>query len=156
MRLLRVDKVSPETRVFGLSKQERDCLLAIVEYYPFLELYIQPLSKTGAVNSENQRLLEESMTEQRHARLRKLYEFLRGNPRIERDESGSFRLTLKAEEVEWLLQVLNEIRVGCWIRLGRPDTDDLAKRELNAADLRARTTMDLCGYFQVELMEASK
>jgi hypothetical protein len=159
MKLVRIENFSPETRVFviQLVKQEHECLLVVLACYPALDVYIQPLSKGGAVDQESQRLLNEAMAEQRQARLQKLREFFKGKPpRLKRDATGKFRLTLNSEDVEWLLQVLNEIRVGCWIRLGRLEMEDLSKRELSAADLRTRNIMDLCAYFQVELLEVSQ
>lgn len=158
MKLVRSEKMASNDRifVFQMSRQERDCLLAVLESYPMLDAYIQPISKKGGVNPESQVLLEEAMKELRVERNRKLREFVKDKPRIKREVTGKFRLTVGSEDREWLLQILNEIRVACWIRLGRPDTHDLSEVEMTPEALRTRTTMDLCGYFQAELLEASE
>ena len=159
MKLVRVENFSPQTRVFviQLIKQEHECLLSVLACYPELDVYIQPLSRRDAVNEDHQRLLNEAMAEQRQARLAKLHEFIKGKPaRIKRDDSGKFRLTINTEDVEWLLRIINEIRVGCWIRLGRLEMEELSKRELSPAELRTRGIMDLCAYFQAELLEVSR
>jgi hypothetical protein len=159
MKLVRVENFSPETRVFviQLQKQEHHCLMAVLACYSSLDLYIQPLSRSGSVNQESQSLLNDAMAGLRRARMDKLREFIKGKPaRLRRDDSGRFRLTINSEDLEWLLQILNEIRVGCWIRLGRLEMDDLSKRELTIAELRTRDIMDLCAYFQAELLEVSQ
>jgi len=156
MKLVRVENLTPETPVWviQLLKEERQCLLSILDVYPGLDLYLQPLSRRNAVSDDSQRLLHEAMAELRAARVLKLQQFVKGkSARIKRDFNGSYRLTLNTEDLEWLLQVLNEIRIGCWKRLGSLEMEDLAQRELAPEELRLRHLMDLCAYFQTELLE---
>lgn len=47
--------------------------------------------------------------------------------RLASDEKGC-RLTLSQEDIEWLLQVLNDVRVGSWLKAGcGPGSEDSSK-----------------------------
>jgi hypothetical protein len=61
-------------------------------------------------------------------------------------------LTLTAADLEWLLQVLNDIRVGSWIALGEPD--ETHPPEVAGANARPVVALELCGYFQSTLLTA--
>ena len=65
-------------------------------------------------------------------------------------ETGA-RLSLSPAEVEWLLQVLNDIRVGSWVILGSPEEKPA---ELNATTAPHFLAMEMAGYFQMQLLEA--
>jgi hypothetical protein len=155
MKLARVEKneAGEPVSVFLLARQERDCLLDALRVYPGLSVYAQPISRTGAATPEAQKLLDEAARELRAARSRKLDEFLSGSPRLTRELSGRYRLALNGEDYEWLLQVLNEIRVGCWALLGSPDLDKIPTQGLTPEQLRLRAAMDVSGYFQMELLQ---
>jgi hypothetical protein len=60
-------------------------------------------------------------------------------------------MTLSAADVEWLLQVFNDVRVGSWVHLGLPE-ERIAKLTLeNAPHLWA---MEMAGYFESQLLKA--
>jgi hypothetical protein len=65
-------------------------------------------------------------------------------------------LNLSGEQLEWLLQVLNDIRVGSWVQLGSPDTDTVRRGGLTPEEARAVAAMDMSAYFQSGLLEAFK
>ena len=68
-------------------------------------------------------------------------------------KSGSrFRLLLQPTEVEWLLQVLNDVRVGSWLALGEPDEDK--PPDLTPENFRYAVAMEVCGAFQSALLAA--
>jgi hypothetical protein len=71
-----------------------------------------------------------------------------------KEADGDFQFTLTGEQLEWLLRVLNEVRVGSWVRLGRPELAAARKIRLTGAYGRLYTAMELCGYFQANLLEA--
>ena len=54
-------------------------------------------------------------------------------------------------EVEWLFQVLNDVRVGSWVRLGSPEGKP---REVTIATAPHFVAMEMAGYFEAELLEA--
>jgi hypothetical protein len=136
-----------------LGKREQHLLFQLLELYPRVPPAHQPLSKTarGPDTEANQRLLDEALAEHRAASQRRLKELLEDSARCKTSEHGC-RLSLSAAEVEWLLQVLNDIRVGSWVRLGSPE--QLHERALlnedNAPDFWA---MEIAGLFQQQILE---
>ena len=110
------------------------------------------LSKSGRLpdREANQRLLDEALAEQRAENKKQLQALLADPRRFEHTETGA-RLSLSPAEVEWLLQVLNDIRVGSWVILGSPEEKPA---ELNAANAPHFLAMEMAGYFQMQLLEA--
>jgi hypothetical protein len=56
--------------------------------------------------------------------------------------------------MEWLLQILNDVRVGCWVKIGRPELEPLRKTQLTADESRALSALELSGFFQMILLGA--
>jgi len=67
---------------------------------------------------------------------------------------GQAPFTLSRTQAEWLLEVLNDVRVGCWVRLGRPDQESVRALKLSAANVADFGAMELAGYWQSLLLEA--
>lgn len=127
-------------------------LLRVLKLYPRVPSAHQPLSKSGRLpdRQENQKLLDEALAEQRAANKRQLRSLLDDPQRFGQMDDG-FRLSLSRVEAEWVLQVLNDIRVGSWIILGSPEGKLGGLSARTAADFWA---MEMAGYFETELLEA--
>jgi hypothetical protein len=95
---------------------------ALLDCYPCIPAGHHRLSRTasGPKAEENQRLLEEAVASQRAENSRHLAAFLTDPQRCKGTEKGG-RMRVNRAEADWLLQVINDIRVGSWIRLGSPD-----------------------------------
>jgi hypothetical protein len=149
--------VGPQSYRFQLSKLEKALLLATVQIYPVLAPSHHKLTKDPkSVPPAEQRLLEEAMARQRTEHKARSDEFLRAEEPVFRENGDELYLTLTGEELEWLLQVLNDIRVGCWVQLGSPDSDRVRRGGLSAEEARAVAAMDMSAYFQSGLLEAFK
>ncbi len=152
------DKDTPEpVHIFRMNEREEGLLLAMLRLYPVLENSHHRISrdpKAGA--SAEQRLLEESMGQQRAAHRRKVEALFHNPQRFFKDALGERHLVLTAAQLEWLLQVLNDIRVGNWVRLGCPDLEKPAAMNMARASARALQAMHICGEFQLALLEAVK
>jgi hypothetical protein len=143
--------------IFQNTAREEALLLAVLRLYPVVQNSYHHLSKDSQnASSAEQRLLEESMAQQRATHRRKLDELFLSPHRFFKDAPGERRLALTREQFEWLLQVLNDIRVGSWIKLGCPDLQKDAPPELTRANARALQSMQLSGQFQSALLEAVK
>lgn len=159
--------------VVTMGKREKQLFLSVLKQYAVLDIRTQPLTRRGGLPDEEtaEELLAQSRAEQRAENLRKLETLLQsaadhpeehppeGHAPPEPDQpepktkrpSGSWRLALSLEDAEWLLQVLNEIRVGAWLKLGCPEN---RIPKLTSATAREIWTMEICGYFQMQLLEA--
>ena len=60
-------------------------------------------------------------------------------------------MRLTTEQMDWLLRVLNEVRVGLWVRLGRPE--ELAPL-VESGEIDSVVAMEICAFFQSRLLEA--
>jgi len=149
VRLLRQTK----TRLlFQLGRRETGMLLQILKLYPRVPPAHHALTKSGRLPDQEatQQLLNEALAEQRAENKKQLLALLADRQRFARTEVGA-RLSLPANEVEWLLQVLNDIRVGSWIMLGAPEEK---LPELNDSTAPDWLAMEMAGYFQAQLLEA--
>jgi hypothetical protein len=151
VKLIRVTKGN---FLFHLGKREKLLLTQVLRLYPRIPPATFRLSKSGKLPDAqaNQRLLEESLAEQREQNRKTLHAFLTDPRRFTDTESGS-RLSLSPSELEWLLQILNDVRVGSWIILGSPDQNVEFKllNEKTAADFWA---MEMSLQFQLRLLDA--
>ena len=148
MNLLRVEN---DHYIFQLAPRERDLLAIILRLYPVIPSAHQPLSKTAAPDKNSQRLLDEALAEQRNEN-KKHVEALLSDPKRFEETGGSVQMTLAVGEIEWLLQVLNDVHVGNWILLGSPEERvPLPTTREGAARVWA---LELAGLFQVELLAA--
>lgn len=138
---------------FELTEAEKELLTLILRLYPVIPPAHQPLSKnSGKPDPAHQQLLDDALAEQRREN-KKLVETFLADPKRFIETSDSFRLNLTVAEIEWLLQVLNDVRVGNWILLGSPE-DELpivAPDDPKAAHAWA---MDLAAHFQSGFLRA--
>ena len=141
--------------IFQLSPRERDVLMQILQAYPVVPCAHQPVSKElkNPDVTDYQRLLDEALAEQRAANQRHLHAWLATPGRFQKTKAG-YRLMLERANSEWLLQVLNDIRVGHWLRLGSPEPGEMKPENLDPKLLPAWLAMEMSGYFQMSILEA--
>ena len=150
MKLIRADK---DRFTFGLGKREKDLLFQILQLYPLVPPAHHQLSKSGEsqAHTENQRLLEEALAEQRRENRRHVLAML-NEPTHFRETDSGIHFTLTASQVEWLLQVFNDVRVGSWLALGEPE--ELEIPEVNQTNASYVLAMESAGYFESALLDA--
>jgi hypothetical protein len=68
-------------------------------------------------------------------------------------ESG-YRAVFTRGEIEWLLQVLNDVRLGNWIALGSPDEHPEIKKGMSSQTMSRIVTMDMAGFFEMGFLSA--
>lgn len=141
-----------EQLVFRLSLAEKHLLVALFKLYPRMGTAVAPLSKSGAgpEAEDKQRLLDEALAEQREENRRQLADLL-ADPKRFKDLKTGCLLVLSRGDFEWVLQILNDIRVGSWTRLGSPEEDLEHVTGDNLSDLGM---MDMSGMFVVWFLQA--
>lgn len=135
---------------FQLPSREKDLLWQLLRLYPRIPSNHQPLSKGAKLDESTQHLLEEALAETRGQNQRALQTLLDDPQRLRPHQGGGWRLKLSNDDVEWLLQVLNDIRVGSWIHLGSPESP---LRVINAETAPDVWAMEMAGSFQMRLLE---
>jgi hypothetical protein len=157
MKLVRLQKSPHGARsyVFQLSKNEMDWLVTILRFFPQRESPCYKITKGGAKELNTaQTLLNDALSQQRAEHERKLEKFLASPDRFRAEAPDQFRLVLTSEQLEWMLQVLNEVRVGCWMKLGSPELEKRPDRDLTPDEGRLMAALELCGFFQMVLLGA--
>jgi len=142
--------------VFQLGKRERSTLLALLKHYPTLSSGQHPMGhppSDGAPVRAVREQLEHSLAEHRAESRRQLEAMLKDPQRFVAGKRG-FALQLTAEEVELLLQMLGEIRVGGWLALGSPDYEMGEQPDLTPTNLPHYWAMEMAGMFQSQVVEA--
>lgn len=135
-----------------LSQHEKILLLEVLKLYPRISSAHHRLSKSSNLPNlaADQRLLDEALAEQRAKNKQQLDELL-ANPQRFEETPKSLRLSLSRAEFEWLLQILNDIRVGSWIHLGSPEDLRPPLNEVNATHF---WNMEMASYFEAQLLDA--
>lgn len=151
---MRLIKQTDETWQYHLFQNEADILKGLIKKFPFTETGPVQITreKKDAAAVEREKLLAESLVEHRNE-LKKLAAELLEAGRWKRAEKGQ-TLTLSAHAREILLQILNDIRVGCWHTLGEPDPLETATT--SKAELALRNLMELSGYFEMGLLNSEE
>lgn len=141
---------------FRMEQSEKQLLLQVLALYPLIPTDHQTLSKTGQ-SEEDQKLLEEALAAHRQENRKQLELMLKSKSRF-RQTSGrqTCLFSLKISEAEWLLQVLNDIRVGSWLRLGSPERTEEFFAALSEQTAPYFWAMEVSGHFQMVLVHAMR
>jgi hypothetical protein len=146
---MRLIQANAEGFGFEFSGREKELLLEVLAMYPLIPVAHHRLSRNDrAGDEENQKLLEESLAAHRRE-TRQRVQALLTNPRSFQARDGGFDWTVTRGELEWILQVLNDVRVGSWLALGSP-TPPRAPVHPPTPETRAHLrAMDLAGEFEM-------
>jgi len=141
---------------YDLTHQETMCLRMVINAFPLTldpAKTAVPISRTDSSTQadERQRLLNDSLSEHRSQLKRRAAVFLTAD-KLKEERSG-WRLQLGAEEREFLLQLLNEIRIESWRALGEPADLELVPRPDSHKELRLYNLMQLAGFFEFALLD---
>lgn len=148
MKLIRAGRTS---FVFGLDRNEKEVLFQVLKLYPLVPASHQRLTRAGdpSTPDENQALLEQALEEKRRENRGHVLALLQEPARFRETKAG-FRFTLTPPEINWLLQVLNDVRVGAWLALDEPDEIHLPP--LTADNARFVMAMQAAGFFEAHLL----
>lgn len=138
--------------VLVLDRQEKELLLKLLQLYPCIPPAHQTLSKAAPPPDaeSGQQLLDEALAEQRAQNRKQILAWAADPDRFKLARTR-YQLSLLSSEVDWLLQVLNDVRVGSWLRLGSPEERVDTITEENAPHYFA---MEAAGLFQMQLLHA--
>lgn len=151
MKLIRADE---ESFLFAMGDDEKELLREVLKCFPIVPICHHRLTRSKELPNpaENQLLLEEALAAQRAENQQRLARLLNEPQRFTSVGAG-FQFALTREEIEWLLQVLNDVRIGSWLALGAPNLEQehIAITKKNAPHL---WRMELAGGFEMSLLNA--
>jgi hypothetical protein len=142
---------TPDRVVLHFPAEEFQVFGEILKFHAQMPAIKQRLSNSGGLPDAeaSQRLLDDALAEHRAANQKRLGEWLADPVRLQRTKSA-VRLALSAGEAEWLLQILNDLRIGCWLLLGSPEVLGPPSDKDKAPHF---LLMMLCEAFQAQLLE---
>lgn len=147
--------VTEEKLRFLIGKRERLLFEGLLRTYPVLNS--AHLKATTHPNPDqagiDPALLQEALAEQQRETRGAVLELLDQPDRYQDHELGHI-LQIKDSEVELFLQVLNDIRVGNWVKLGSPGMKELPDT-LTEEILESAWKMEMAGHFQHHILEAT-
>jgi len=140
---------------FQFERRERRLLLGILQLYPLIPASYHRLSKTADPEqvAADQKLLDEALAAQKVENQRRLLAMLNAPGRF-KPEADGYELTLSADQVDWFLQILNDVRVGSWLKLGCPDPSKEPPADPTAENVHYYVAMEFCGTVQSLLLHA--
>ena len=141
----------PEALVFVLGRREFALLLTALHEFPPKRPKPPAITSHGAPpNDSAQAMLEESLDEHRREHAAALRAFLESGEHIA-VAGTAIHFTLPRESVEWLLQMLNDVRVGSWELLGCPNPDEM---KVTDETVMPCMLMETCAVFQMAVLAA--
>jgi hypothetical protein len=144
-----------ESFIFQLSKRDRNLLLFVLKLFPVTKAVNHRLSRAPRPEDEaHQELLVEAMEEQRKGHVKKIEQLIKNEARFFRETEEALQIALSGDQIEWLLQTLNDVRVGSWTLLGCPELEDVRRKALTEEHATHYAAMELSGVFQAVLLEA--
>jgi hypothetical protein len=139
------------TYLFQLGRREKGLLQGVLALYPRIP-NAYPRRKSPGLDEASQKLLDDALSEQRAENKKQLHGFLGQSKRFVEHEAN-WRLSLSVAEVEWLLQILNDVRIGSWVVLGSPEVRLEVINEKTAPHIWA---MEMAGSFQMAFLAATE
>jgi hypothetical protein len=143
--------------VFRLSKREHEALLTTLRMSALFPLGAQPISRdaaAGDVVRSAQEDLNQALSDHRVEQAAGITGLLTDPLRCACQASGGWQLTLGPADSDRLLQVLNEIRVGAWEKLGRPDFEKGTRPEITEENFLCFWAFQLTDLFEGVLLAA--
>lgn len=140
--------------VFGLGSREKTFLERLLSYYPILPDASPRLTREPVAElAEADLLLQDSLREQKLELSGWLRLHLAEGEALRRSATG-WRLSLTAPEIDRMLQVLNELRIGAWTKLGCPEALDNESLSNLPGAVPFFAIMTLAGQFQMNFLHA--
>ena len=152
MKLLRH---KPDQFVFVMAPSEQMLLAAILKIFPLVPVTHHRLSRGPDLPDAeaNQQLLAESLAAQQ-TETRNWVRALLAEPERFKVRPAGFHFAVSRAELEGLLQVMNDVRIGSWLALGSPETEAVAPLLVNEASVRHVQRMHLAAFFQTIFLAA--
>lgn len=152
---MRFVRAETDQFVFEIGVREKSLFREVLKYFPMIPSSHHRLSREQQTrgNADDQKLLEEALAANKQDQKGRVEAFLANSQRFVA-HGRTQRVTFRREEMEWLLQVLNDVRVGSWLALGCPDPDEGKPPEVTELNARYLFLMELSGHFQCVLIEA--
>lgn len=154
---MNIERTAEGGLTWRISEADKRTLERTFEGYPAIPASYHRVSKRqeAPAAGDGQVLLEEALAEQKRESRQALDRLWKQRLRaVTLGDGGGYVWTLNPTEVECVLQILNDIRVGNWIQLGSPGLGAEWKPKLSLDTARQLRTMEVCGGVQMLVLKA--
>jgi hypothetical protein len=133
-----------------LERGEKALLLHLLSLYPLVPSSYHKLTKDKHLphRVENQQLLDDALASQRERNQNEILALI-GAPERFAEAEGASNITFNRADLEWLLQVVNDVRIGCWLALGSPGYAAKKKIPANQEAMRQAMFLEVAGGFEM-------
>lgn len=150
--------------VFEFQPDERESLESLLKCYPLPSQWNVELVRDDHKGEfeEDRKFLEETLEAEKKAMASGLNRFLE-SPSVFFEDLPEEYLRIPLDQVDWFLQILNDLRVSAWQLLGCPDQDekqeleDMLKKEMPAEMMQRMQLfilLEMAGYYQSVVLDA--
>ena len=94
------------------------------------------------------------MAEERRSHQKTVQQFFSNQRRFQAGPEDRLFLELTEAESDWLLRILNDLRVGSWVKLGRPAQEEYSRLQPTPDNVADLATLMWTGQMQGVLLEA--
>ncbi len=152
---MRLVRARAEEYLFQMTGREKALFLEVLRHFPLVPLAHHTLSRgmPAPDKAEYERLLLQAMSARQQDQKGRVEKLLSNRARFV-NQNGHWRIAFSREEMEWLLQVLNDVRVGSWLILGCPDPEEGRGPRVTGANAPHLFLLELSGHFQYALLKA--
>ena len=145
---------SADAYSFEFNLREKQMFFQVLGLYPLVPVEHHRLSRRAETpNPDNQAWLEESLKTHREETRQKVRQLMT-NPGNFPAKGGGFRWTAARADLEWMLQVLNDVRVGSWLALGSPELEAAREVAPKPEELKHWIAMEVAGGFETIFIAA--
>lgn len=144
---------NPSATLIAMSEAEEDLVRDVFSAYPLVANESRELTKSDGHEDlqEDTELLRSSIAEHNQLSRVRLDKWLADPDTFRRIEEQRV-LTIKTEDTDWMLQILNDLRIGSWQQLDCPSQEELSQVSLNSETFRPLCTMEFSGILQSILL----
>ena len=139
----------PDGLLCKLNNGESQALMTVFSHYPARKIGKPRLSKQKGFKEDNE-LLKTALEQSQKANESIIHLIQKQLA----DNLDHPRFKLSFEQVEILLQILNDLRVGFWEKLGSPSLDNLREAELGPREAAIFGIIEVAGYIQAAILHA--
>ena len=111
-------------------------------------------SSKDPVIEESKTWLREMQAAHRQSLVKRAATWLEVGSTSSPEDTSQKMLRLSGHDVEWMLQLFNDLRISHWMLLGCPNEADLKGEKWTEAQSPSVWSMGLCGMFQSVLLQA--
>ena len=103
---------------------------------------------------ESDQWLRDSVSNHQTDREIQINKWIQSIKPVDTDAEITYPVPFDPERADWLIEILNDLRVGSWMSLDCPTTEDLTSKSWESKDWPRIWTMEASGMYQSILLQA--